>query len=214
MAVTGAKPARSIFACPECGHESLKWLGRCPGCASWNTFAEVLPAPRSVAAGRRDGVRTEPVELASLTGGDEPRLSSELPEFDRVLGGGIVAGSLVLVGGDPGIGKSTLLLQAAGNIANGRAVLYVSAQESAAQLKLRCERLGLSGQGLFVLPETNLEEGFRGADSLASALLVVDSIQTVYTRTAGQAPGKVAQLRQSPLELMRWSKTTGNPGLI
>src|SRR3989475_1346196 len=214
MAVTGAKPARSIFACSECGHESLKWLGRCPGGASWNTFAEGLPAPRSVAAGRRDGVRTEPVELASLTGGDEPRLSSELPEFDRVLGGGIVAGSPVFVGGDPGIGKSTLLLQAAGNIANGRAVLYVSGEESAAQLKLRCERLGLSGQGLFVLPETNLEEAFRRADSPAPAVLVVDSIQTVHTEAAAQAPGTVAQLRQSAMELMRWGKTTGIPVFI
>src|SRR5213593_3285872 len=110
MAVTGTKPARSAFACSECGRESLKWLGRCPDCASWNSFAEVVTAQRSAATGRRDGARTEPVELASLTGADEPRLTSGLAEFDRVLGAGIVAGSLVLVGGDPGIGKSTLLL--------------------------------------------------------------------------------------------------------
>ena len=214
MAVTGAKPARTTFACSECGHESLKWLGRCPGCAAWNTFTEVLPAPRSPSPGRPDRARTEPVELSSLKGGDEPRLSSGLPEFDRVLGGGIVAGSLVLVGGDPGIGKSTLLLQVAAGIANGRPALYVSGEESAAQLKLRCERFGLSGEGLFVLPETNLEEVFRRADSLAPALVVVDSIQTVYTESASQAPGTVAQLRQSAMELMRWAKTTGIPVFI
>src|SRR5436190_16405731 len=117
MANVSTRPARTTFACAECGHESLKWLGRCPGCASWNTSAEVLPAPRSAATTRREGPRTEAVELSSLSGADEPRLSSGLPEFDRVLGGGIVAGSLVLVGGDPGIGKSTLLLQVAGRIA-------------------------------------------------------------------------------------------------
>ena len=214
MATVSSRPARSTFACSECGHESPKWLGRCPGCASWNTFAEVVAPQRSPAAGRRDGARTEPVELASMRDGDQPRLSSGLPEFDRVLGGGIVAASLVLVGGDPGIGKSTLLLQVAAGIANGRAVLYVSGEESAAQLKLRCERLGLSGEGLFVLPETNLEEAFRRADSLAPAVLVVDSIQTVYTEAAGQAPGSVAQLRQSAMELMRWGKTTGIPVFI
>jgi DNA repair protein RadA/Sms len=214
MAVTGAKPARTVFACADCGHESPKWLGRCPGCASWNTFAEVAAAQRSVTATRRIGPSREPVELASLSGSHEPRSPSGLPEFDRVLGGGIVAGSLVLVGGDPGIGKSTLLLQVAGSIANGRPTLYVSGEESAAQLKLRCDRLGHPGEGLFVFPETNLEEVFRQADSLAPAALVVDSIQTVYTESAGQAPGTVAQLRQSAMELMRWGKTTGIPVFI
>src|SRR5438309_5780896 len=143
MATVSSRPARTTFACSECGQESLKWLGRCPGCAAWNTFVEVLPVPRSAAPGRREGTRTQPVELASLSGADEPRLPSGLPEFDRVLGGGIVAGSLVLVGGDPGIGKSTLLLQVAAGIANGRQTcpepgrraLYVSGEESAAQLK-------------------------------------------------------------------------------
>ncbi|TMF08026.1 MAG: DNA repair protein RadA, partial [Chloroflexi bacterium] len=196
--------ARTTFACAECGHESLKWLGRCPGCASWNTFAEVLPAPRSAATARREGPRTEPVELSSLSGADEPRLSSGLPEFDRVLGGGIVAGSLVLVGGDPGIGKSTLLLQVAAGIASGR--------EACPEPDRRA--LYVSGEGLFALPETNLEEVFRRADSLAPAALIVDSIQTVYTEAAGQAPGSVAQLRQSALELMRWGKTTGIPVFI
>ena len=156
---------------------------------------------------------------------DEPRLSSGIAEFDRVLGGGIVAGSLVLVGGDPGIGKSTLLLQVAGTIANGAStrpagrlstngVLYLSGEESAAQLKLRCGRLGLSGERLFALPETSLDEAFRRAEALGPAVLVVDSIQTVYTQSAAQAPGSVAQLRQCAMELMRWAKESGVPVFI
>jgi DNA repair protein RadA/Sms len=125
-----------------------------------------------------------------------------------------VAGSLVLVGGDPGIGKSTLLLQVAGLIANGRRVLYVTGEESAGQLKLRCGRLGLSGEGLFALAETCLDEAFRDAEALAPAVLVVDSIQTVYSQTVPQAPGSVAQLRQCAMELMRWAKESGVPVFI
>jgi DNA repair protein RadA/Sms len=146
--------------------------------------------------------------------GEQARLSSSITEFDRVLGGGIVSGSLVLVGGDPGIGKSTLLLQVAAAIANGRPVLYVSGEESAAQLKLRCGRLGLSGEGLFALPETSLDVAFRQAEDLKPALLVVDSIQTVYSEAAGQAAGSIAQLRHCTMELMRWGKTTGVPVFI
>src|SRR3989454_9728355 len=156
MANVSTRPARTTFACAECGHESLKWLGRCPGCASWNTFAEVLPAPRSAATARREGPRTAPVELSSLTGADEPRQPSGLPEFDRVLGGGIVAGSLVLVGGEPGVGKSTLLLQVAAGIAGpGDRVLYATGEESASQVHLRASRLGLiagaAGESIDVL---------------------------------------------------------------
>jgi DNA repair protein RadA/Sms len=154
------------------------------------------------------------VELAALAGEDASRLPSGLGELDRVLGGGIVAGSLVLVGGDPGIGKSTLLLQVTGVIASGRPVLYVTGEESAAQLKLRCGRLGLSGKGLFALPETCLDEAFRRAEEVAPALLVVDSIQTVYSQTVPQAPGSIAQLRQCAMELMRWAKESGVPVFI
>ncbi|HTE64991.1 MAG TPA: DNA repair protein RadA [Candidatus Binatia bacterium] len=183
-------------------------------------------------------------------------MPSGIAEFDRVLGGGIVSGSLVLVGGDPGIGKSTLLLQIAGTIADGRrhskasatvgtvgsnedgekasfvgraetrlrgvstrgvgtgGVLYVSGEESAGQLKLRCGRLGLSGDGLFALPETSLDEAFRRAEALGPSVLVVDSIQTVHSQSAAQAPGSVAQLRQCAMELMRWAKESGVPVFI
>jgi DNA repair protein RadA/Sms len=204
---------RTLFACTECGHESPKWLGRCPGCASWNTFVEHSPAPRSPGLARYSPASAA-VELATLTDEEQSRLPTGVSEFDRVLGGGIVPGSLVLLGGDPGIGKSTLLLQVAAAVANGQPALYVSGEESAAQLKLRCARLGLSGSGLYALPETSLEPAFRHAEELQSSLLVVDSIQTVHTESAAQVPGSIAQLRQCTMELMRWGKTTGIPVFI
>jgi DNA repair protein RadA/Sms len=222
MAVSSAKPPRSVFACSECGHESPKWLGRCPGCETWNSYVEAVSAKQSAVSNRSTAVAAEPVELAGLANDDAPRAPSGLGEFDRVLGGGIVSGSLVLIGGDPGIGKSTLLLQVAAALANGRTgragrtggVLYVSGEESAAQLKLRCGRLGLSGEGLFALPETSLDEAFRRAEALGPAALVVDSIQTVYSQSVPQAPGSVAQLRQCAMELMRWAKQSGVPVFI
>jgi DNA repair protein RadA/Sms len=215
MATATAK-ARSVFACSECGHESPKWLGRCPGCESWNSYVEVVSRQSSVVrTGRAAGTAAvEPVELGKMAGEDTSRLPSGLGEFDRVLGGGIVAGSLVLLGGDPGIGKSTLLLQVAGALCDGRSVLYVSGEESAAQLKLRCGRLGIAGDGLFALPETCLDDAFRRAEALSPAVLIVDSIQTVYSQTVPQAPGSVAQLRQCAMELMRWAKESGVPVFI
>jgi DNA repair protein RadA/Sms len=205
---------RTLFACSECGHESPKWLGRCPGCASWNSFVEAVSNQRSAISGRPAPTSATAIELGGMSEDGQGRLPSGVSEFDRVLGGGIVAGSLVLVGGDPGIGKSTLLLQVAAATANGERVLYVSGEESAAQLKLRCARLGLSGGGLFVLPETSLELAFRNAEELKPSLLVVDSIQTVYAEAAAQAPGSTAQLRQCTMELMRWGKTSGTPVFI
>jgi DNA repair protein RadA/Sms len=152
------------------------------------------------------------VEIAALDGEDEPRLPLGIPEFDRVLGGGVVAGSLALIGGDPGIGKSTLLLQAASCLAEtGRAVLYVSGEESARQVRMRSARLGLPGERLFVLTETNLSAALAQAEALGPALLVIDSIQTVYSESAEQAPGSIAQLRQCTMELMRWAKGSGVP---
>ena len=254
---SSTRQPRSVFNCSECGHESPKWLGRCPGCASWNSFVEAVSSQRSAVTGRAAPAAATAVELARMLDDEQPRLPSGVPEFDRVLGGGIVTGSLVLVGGDPGIGKSTLLLQVAGSVASGRrgwkasatkalatmevgdsggnerasgqagragpteqagreagGVLYVSGEESAGQLKLRCARLGLSGEGLFVLPETSLDVAFRQAEELRPALLIVDSIQTVYSEAASQTPGSIAQLRQCTMELMRWGKTTGVPVFI
>jgi len=206
--VTTAKPPRTVFACQECGYESSKWLGRCPECQAWNTFVEraatvAIQGPRQTAP---------PVEISRLPADEEPRLALDLPEFDRVLGGGIVPGSLVLLGGDPGIGKSTLLLQVAARAsAEGRSVLYLSGEESPSQLKMRATRLGLLGHSLFVLAETNLDVALREAEALSPSLLIADSIQTVYSEAAPQAPGSVAQLRQCTMELMRWAKGSGVP---
>jgi DNA repair protein RadA/Sms len=208
---TASKAPRTVYACQECGYENPKWLGRCPDCASWNTFVErAAAAKRSASA----GPSTPPLELSGLPLEDEPRLTFGMPEFDRVLGGGAVAGSLALIGGDPGIGKSTLLLQVASRAAGSRRVLYLSGEESARQIKLRAGRLGVAGDGLFVLTETNLDPALREAESLSPGLLIVDSIQTVHAEAAPQAPGSIAQLRQCTMDLMRWSKRTGVPTFI
>ncbi len=213
--MSSAKPPRTVFTCQECGHESPKWLGRCPDCASWNSFTE-RTSSRGSRAAARPRPSLPPVELSRLDHDDEPRLALGLPEFDRVLGGGIVPGSLVLIGGDPGIGKSTLLLQIAARAAGsqGHPVLYLSGEESAAQLKLRAARLGLPGDALFVLTETDLQAALAEAEALSPALVIVDSIQTVYSAAAPQAPGSVAQLRQCTMELMRWAKGSAVPVFI
>ena len=206
--MTTARPPRTVFACQECGYESPKWLGRCPDCQAWNTFVEraatvATQGPRHTAP---------PLEISRLPADEEPRLALDLPEFDRVLGGGIVPGSLVLLGGDPGIGKSTLLLQVAARAsAEGGPVLYLSGEESPRQLKMRATRLGLPGHGLFVLAETNLGPALKEAESLSPSLLIVDSIQTVYSEAAPQAPGSLVQLRQCTMDLLRWAKGSGVP---
>jgi len=152
------------------------------------------------------------VEMAALVDEDEARRPTGIGEFDRVLGGGVVADSLALIGGDPGIGKSTLLLQAASRLAeSGRSVLYVSGEESARQVKMRSTRLGIGGERLFVLTETNLSAALAQAEALSPALVVIDSIQTVYSESAEQAPGSIVQLRQCTMELMRWAKGSGVP---
>jgi DNA repair protein RadA/Sms len=197
------------YACSECGHEEPKWAGRCPGCEAWNSFVQLRtsdsPSLRSIEA-------APPVEIARLDVEHEPRLPTGIAEFDRVLGGGVVAGSLVLLGGDPGIGKSTLLLQVAAQLGeSGRSVLYIAGEESAAQIKLRAARLGLTGGGLFVASETNIESALGAAVDMNPALVVVDSIQTVHSDSAEQAPGSIAQLRQCTMALMRWAKQSSVP---
>lgn len=207
---TARHAARSLFGCGECGYESPKWLGRCPECGSWNSFAET-----TAARGSKVAPGAAPIELSSLDAREEPRMPVGISEFDRVLGGGLVAGSVVLVGGDPGIGKSTLLLQAAAfTAASGRNVVYLSGEESGRQIKMRAERLGIRGDSLYVLGETELNAALRQAEELCPGLLIVDSIQTVYSDAATQAPGSVAQLRACTMALMRWSKASGVPTFL
>ncbi|HVP04067.1 MAG TPA: DNA repair protein RadA [Dehalococcoidia bacterium] len=203
---------RVSYACTECGHESPKWAGRCPGCEAWNSFVQ----HSTVTPSRRNGVAVQPpVEIARLDVAHEPRLPVGISELDRALGGGIVAGSLVLLGGDPGIGKSTLLLQVAASLGEaGRSVLYIAGEESPSQIKLRAARLGIAGSGLFVASDTNIESALAAAGDMNPALVVVDSIQTVYSETAEQAPGSLAQLRQCTMALMRWAKESAVPVFV
>jgi DNA repair protein RadA/Sms len=204
------------YICQQCGAQSPKYLGRCPNCGEWDTLIEQeerkLPGKLS---GWLQSLGNPPRELAELTAEEAPRLVLPCGEFNRVLGGGIVPGSLVLVSGDPGIGKSTLLLQVSAMAAAEKGkVLYISGEESLHQIKLRAERLGIKVKDLYLLPETNLEVIFQRMEELSPRLGVIDSIQTVYLEELGAAPGSVGQIRECTLRLMRWAKSRGIPLLL
>lgn len=209
------KRHRSVFVCQQCGRESAKWLGRCPDCEGWNTFVETVVRP---ARGNRSVSRapsTPLQELSTVSGEETPRLTLSLTECNRVLGGGIVPGSLVLIAGDPGIGKSTLLLQVSALVAQRhKKVLYVSGEESPRQVKLRATRLGLDGQWLFILPETNMDAILEQLDMASPDMVVIDSIQTVYIDELGSAPGSVGQIRECTMKLMQWAKQANIPVLL
>ncbi|MCS7172951.1 MAG: DNA repair protein RadA [Armatimonadetes bacterium] len=194
------------YVCQACGFASGKWLGRCPGCEGWGTLVEEPDLPRRPWAARA----AEPIALPDVRPLPETRLVTGIGELDRVLGGGIVPGSLVLVGGDPGIGKSTLALMMAQRLAvHGRTVLYVSGEESVQQTKMRADRIGADSRGILLLAETELETVLEVARRLRPALLVVDSIQTVYRRELGSAPGSVGQVRECAAALLQLAKTEG-----
>src|SRR5438132_2931517 len=176
--------SNTTFICQSCGHQSRKWLGKCPECGEWNSLVE--ERPRSMRKGdARNGFKTREIEAVlynEIESQDDVRITSGVTEFDRVLGGGIVPGTLVLIGGDPGIGKSTLLLQVADRLStSGAVVLYVSGEESERQIKLRGERLNVQTPNLYLLPQTNLERIFHEVDRLQPATIIVDSIQTVFS---------------------------------
>jgi DNA repair protein RadA/Sms len=216
MARTAAR-TRTIYACAECGHASPKWLGQCPSCRRWNTLHEEIAAPEPRAgAPRRWGLASaaKPLPLLEVEGGEEERVRTGIGELDRVLGGGVVPGSLVLLGGDPGIGKSTLVLAALDRIARvrpDRPVLYVSGEESARQVKLRADRLGVSARNLQVLAETDATRVLAAAEALAPSALAVDSIQTQLLPELQSAPGTVTQIREVAGRLMAFAKTTETP---
>lgn len=207
-----AKP-RTIFVCQQCGHQQPRWSGKCPDCEAWDSFVEQPVATRRTqSAGGMPTTTNQPISIADVAVDGFERLPIEGEEFTRVLGGGLVPGSLVLMGGDPGIGKSTLLLQAGAQFA-GRVgpVLYISAEESAQQLRLRAERLGMLSPQLFVLGETNLNLAIRAILEMKPALVIVDSVQTVYLEDITSAAGSVSQVREVALQLLRVAKESGIP---
>lgn len=216
-----AKQPATVFVCQNCGHQSRKWQGQCPDCGEWNTLVEERFRPTAQAAGG-SGVgfapsyrETKPMPFGEIESQDDARVSSGIEEFDRVLGGGIVAGSLVLIGGSPGIGKSTIVIQIADNLSrNDTKVLYVSGEESERQIKMRGERLGLRAENLFLLPETNLQAILAETDKLRPDFVIVDSIQTVFSEKIESAPGSVSQVRDVAGQLMIFAKQTGTPVFI
>ena len=203
----------TVFYCQSCGYESSKWMGQCPGCKEWNTFVEEKVKAKTTGsgmAGRAAREAGKPSRLSEFALNDEERMSTHIQELDRVLGGGIVRGSLILVGGDPGIGKSTLLLQVCRYIAlDGRKVLYISGEESLKQIKLRAKRIGEFGETLFLLCETNLaviEETIR---HLQPDITIIDSIQTMYQEEVSSAPGSVSQVREATNIFLQLAKGMG-----
>lgn len=202
---------KTVFFCQNCGYESAKWLGQCPACHEWNTFVEeaVLP-PSSSSSRTRLGTNIRPSTLDEITTADESRLTTHMEEFDRVLGGGVVKGSLVLIGGDPGIGKSTLLLELTRNLCSDHVkMLYISGEESLAQIKMRAERIGSFTNDLSILCETDLDTISAVIDRTRPELVIIDSIQTMYSEAVGSAPGSVSQVRESTNVFMHIAKTMG-----
>lgn len=200
--------AKSVFFCQSCGYESSKWMGQCPACKEWNSFAEepkVITKKTGAVSGHREAA--QPRRLSEIELSRETRITTGTKEFDRVLGGGIVQGSLVLVGGDPGIGKSTLLLQMCRNLSQmNRKLLYVSGEESLAQIKMRAERMGTFTEQLMLLCETNLEDIRAAIEHLRPEVVVIDSIQTMYNENVSSAPGSVSQVRETTGVLMQIAK--------
>lgn len=199
---------RTVFFCTECGAETPKWQGRCPSCGAWNTLEEHIEKPASPA---RSNVmpRRGPRPIREIDGGDEIRFGTGIGELDRVLGGGAVEGSLVLVGGAPGIGKSTLLLQICSSLCAGRTVLYVSGEESERQLKMRAQRLQVEQERLYILSETRMTEIIAAVQTLKPDILIADSIQTMYLEENDSAPGSISQVKDCTMSLLQLSKHQG-----
>ena len=209
----GKSDTKTVFICQQCGKESLKWLGRCPDCQQWNTFVETT-APVATSS-KISALENPPQELSQIVIEAADRLPLPLTEFNRVLGGGLVSGSLVLIGGDPGIGKSTLLLQVSALVAEaGGKVVYVSGEETLHQIKLRAERLGVKGEGLYLLAETDIDIILNQIENLSPSLVVIDSIQAVYLPDLDTAAGSITQVRECTLKLMHLAKLKSVPIFI
>ena len=201
---------RTLFSCQSCGYQTPKWLGRCPDCGQWESLVEERVAPAKANRNSATGTSSRPTPLAAIAAEGEERRTTAIGELDRVLGGGMVAGSAILIGGDPGIGKSTLLLQASASLAaSGAKVLYVSGEESAQQIRMRGERLGVGASAASILCETSLERILEIAEELAPDVIAVDSIQTVTTGELASAAGSIGQVRESAARLVAFSKRNG-----
>ncbi len=205
-----AKP-KTVFFCTSCGNETPKWVGKCPSCGEWNTLQEHIEKPAITGRAKSSpvGISRKPQRLSQVNTDTEIRFSTGMGELDRVLGGGAVAGSLVLVGGAPGIGKSTLLLQICNSLCRGRTVLYVSGEESERQLKLRAIRLGVAPEQLFILSETRLSDIMEALEEIKPDILIVDSIQTLYNEENESSPGSVSQVKDCTMTMMHLSKSRG-----
>jgi DNA repair protein RadA/Sms len=200
--------SKTVYTCTECGGTAPKWAGQCPHCQQWNTLVETVAQPTSGAGARFQSLASSATvrKLSEIDAEDVPRFSSGIDEFDRVLGGGLVGGGVVLIGGDPGIGKSTLLLQALSNLSASRRVLYVSGEESGSQIALRAHRLGIDSQNLALLAEIQLERIQATIETEKPEVVVIDSIQTLYSEALTSAPGSVAQVRECAAQLTRIAK--------
>lgn len=218
---------KTVYVCSNCGAESIKWVGRCPSCGEWNSLKEMVirkdaGAGSSLAsaaamgfssAGSVDGGKSKPLLLSEIAVENEPRIDTGCGEFNRVLGGGLVPGSMVLIGGEPGIGKSTLVLQVVLNM-KGRRTLYVSGEESAKQLKLRADRLTVKNESCYIVGETSMEEVFVHIQNVKPELVIIDSIQTMQTETAESSPGTISQIRECSALILRFAKESNVPVLV
>ena len=204
------------YFCNNCGNESPKWVGKCPICGEWNTYVEesvIKSTPQNKRGHLFEADRTKPLRLKDVTTGDDPRIDMGDSEFNRVLGGGVVPGSLILLGGEPGIGKSTLILQTVLNLDKIK-TLYVSGEESSRQLKMRADRIKESSENCFILCETNLEQIFTHIKNVEPDFVVIDSIQTIYTDTVESSPGSVSQVRECAAGILKFAKETGTPVVL
>ncbi len=210
-----ASKSKVVYLCTECGFDAPKWQGKCPSCGQWNTLVEHKLSPESSRDISRQALPdTVPLRLTEISGEKELRVSTGINELDRVLGGGMVGGSLLLVSGEPGIGKSTLLLQACRSISRTMTVMYVTGEESLPQIKLRSDRLAIDAPDVFALCETNIDRILASADRLKPGVMIIDSVQTIYNDDISSAPGSVTQVRDCTMTLMRYAKINGTTVIL
>lgn len=205
-----------VYVCSECGQESPRWIGKCPSCGAWNTFKEEIIRKEPVSKRPLSGmepVKSKPLVLDDIEGGDEPRIDMNDEELNRVLGGGLVPGSLVLLGGEPGIGKSTLVLQTVLRMPNKK-ILYISGEESARQLKLRADRINHSSSDCLIVCETSLEQIYTHIKNTRPELVIIDSIQTISTENIDSSPGSLVQVRECAASILKFAKESNTPVIL